>query len=63
MDTVASDPLLGLPLLLEFSDHVWAAITEADLNDYAGMYLSGSEEGPGVLTSRLSPRPEIRKSK
>ncbi len=58
LNEVSPDPLLGLPLLLEFSDQLCAAITEADLNDYAGMYVSGSSDSPGVLTSRLSPRPD-----
>ena len=37
---------------------IWVGITEADLNDYAGMYVSGTADAPGVLTSRLSPRPD-----
>jgi alpha-glucosidase len=35
-----------------------ASVTEANLTDYAGMYLSGVPERPGVLISRLSPWPE-----
>jgi alpha-glucosidase len=54
---VPGDWLLGLPLLLELPGTGWAAITEADLNDYAGMYLARAE-GPGsTLISRLSPLP------
>jgi alpha-glucosidase len=55
--------LLGLPLLLEYPEGVWAAFTEADLTDYAGMYLAPDPGAPGTLVSRLSPlpsRPEVK---
>ncbi len=48
--------LVGLPLLLECSGGTWAAITEANVNEYAGMYLA--PVGNGVLSARLSPRPD-----
>jgi alpha-glucosidase len=50
------DWLLGLPLLLEYPGGVWAAITEANVTEYAGMYLASSERG--FLTARLSPLPK-----
>jgi alpha-glucosidase len=48
------DSLMDMPLLLQYSDSLYAAITESALLDYAGMYLvrSGS-----ALVSRLSPLP------
>jgi alpha-glucosidase len=61
---VASTVLLGLPLLMEVPGVAWVAITEADLRDYAAMYLvnpSGSWTGHW-FESRLSPHlddPEI----
>ena len=55
---VSPEALLGLPLLLEFPNKIWVAVTEANLTDYAGMYLSGVAGRPGVLISRLSPWPE-----
>lgn len=58
LQTVTSKALLALPLLLEYPENIWVAITEADLTDYAGMYLSGSSETPGTLVSRLSPHPD-----
>ncbi len=58
VDQIASDPLLAMPLLLEFPSRAWLALTEADLHNYAGMYLSGAPGAEGVLVSRLSPRPE-----
>jgi alpha-glucosidase len=35
--------LLDLPFLMEFPDTVWMAIAEANLGDYAAMYLSKSQ--------------------
>lgn len=55
---VRSDALLGLPLLLTYPDGTSAALMEADLTDYAGMYLGGGLR-PGILTSRLSPRRDL----
>ena len=58
---IGAKKLLGLPLLLEQtgdgSGPVWVAATEANLTDYAGMYLSGVDGQPGTLTSKLSPLP------
>ena len=58
---ISPQMLIGLPLLLELprrgSDAVWLAITEANLTDYAGMYLAGVEGEPGALTAKLSPLP------
>ena len=54
--------LFALPLLLERPKDelgpVWMALTEADLTDYAGMYVSGVEGKLGTLTAKLSPLPD-----
>lgn len=55
---VAPDALLGLPLLLAYPNDIWVAVTEANLTDYAGMYLSGAADRPGTLITRLSPLPD-----
>ena len=52
---VSKDWLLGLPLLFESQDGVWAAITEANVNEYAGAYLART--GEGGFSTRLSPLP------
>jgi alpha-glucosidase len=49
------DWLIGLPLLLESPNGIWAAITEANVNEYAGLYLSPVSDG--LLSARLSPLP------
>src|SRR5262249_33564578 len=50
--------LLGLPLLTELPGTGWLAILEANLTDYAGMYLARAAERGAILESRLSPRPD-----
>lgn len=50
------DWLLGLPLLLECPGGTWAAITEANVDEFAGLYLKPS--GEGLLSARLSPLPK-----
>jgi alpha-glucosidase len=66
---VPGDSLLGLPLLVELPGTGWAVVTEANLTDYAGMYLAHSvDDGASsvtkhknrrpILVSRLSPLPK-----
>lgn len=60
LNKVKADTLMDLPALFEFPDKTYMAVTEANLRDYAGMYLSRNEE---ILTSKLSPlpgQPEIK---
>ena len=47
------DTLMDMPALFQFPNHIYMAITEAALLDYAGMYLIKHN---GILTSALSPR-------
>ena len=57
LDEITPTALAGLPLLLEYEDGLALAIAEADLVDWAGMYLAGAPEQPGRLVSSLSPLP------
>jgi alpha-glucosidase len=57
LSELQSDRLIGLPILLKHSQNTWLAVTEADLTDYAGMYLSGVDGEPGTVVSKLSPLP------
>jgi len=53
--------LVNLPLLVEMpGPKLWAAVLEADLTDYAGMYLAGVPDMPNALTSRLAVPPRRR---
>jgi alpha-glucosidase len=56
LEDTDSDSLIGLPLLLQTSS-CWLAVTEANLTDYSGMYLSSTEENPRKFISKLSPLP------
>ena len=47
--------LVGLPLLAELPGTAWIAITEADIDNYAGMYLQHNAKDAKVLTARLAP--------
>ena len=50
--------LIGLPCLLSSTNEdCWVAITEANLTNYAGMYLMPSATQSGALVSKLSPLP------
>jgi len=48
------DTLMDMPVLLEYPNNAFMAITEAALLDYAGMYLMKQQ---GKLVSKLSPLP------
>jgi len=50
------ETLIGLPITLEMSGGKWMAITEAHLEDYAGLYLATSPQSPKTLLTRLSTR-------
>lgn len=53
-----ADWLLGLPLLLELPGSGWAAVTEADVDEYAGLYLAPTAIAPSTLSVRLAPLPK-----
>jgi len=55
---IPPDWLLGLPFLVEIPGTGWAAITEANLTDYAGMYLARADTSGSSMVSRLSPLPD-----
>ena len=56
VEEIPADRLLGLPLLLQLPRVGWAAVLEANLTDYAGMYLARGTGSGGNLVSRLAPR-------
>ena len=63
VDEITPDALADLPLLLVHPDGPALAIAEANLIDYAGMYLSGAPEQRHTLVSALSPwpgQPEVK---
>lgn len=52
LSEIKEDTLMDIPALFEFPQKIYMAITEANLRDYAGMYLMKHN---GVLKSQLSP--------
>ena len=54
LNEINPDTLMDMPTLFEFPGKIFMAITEAELVDYAGMYLSKQNN---VLVSKLSPLP------
>ena len=55
---IPKDRLLGLPLLAKLPESGWLALLEAELSDYAGMYLASDPDNVAGLITRLSPRPD-----
>ncbi|MDR3718853.1 MAG: glycoside hydrolase family 97 protein [Bryobacteraceae bacterium] len=53
---IAPELVIGLPLLTELPGVAYVAITEANIDNYAGMYLMHSGANPKALEARLSPR-------
>ena len=54
---IPAGTLLGLPLVVELPGVATLAVLEANLTDYAGLYLARSS-GSRALVSRFSPRPD-----
>ncbi|MBC7843386.1 MAG: glycoside hydrolase family 97 protein [Gemmatimonadaceae bacterium] len=50
-----ADTLLALPILVHPPRGPWVAVTEADLTNYAGLYLTPLRGAAGTLESRLAP--------
>ena len=55
MDQIKPASIIGLPLLVELAGGPWVAITEADLTDYAGLYVAAAPGVPNGLAGKLSP--------
>jgi alpha-glucosidase len=47
--------LITLPLTIKFNNGPYICLTEANLNDYAGMYLRKLKDQNNIFTSTLSP--------
>ncbi len=57
LQQIAPSDIVGLPLLVHAPHGPWVALLEADLQDYAGMYVGGAPGFPHGLASKLSPLP------
>lgn len=57
LDEIKPASTIGLPLLIELTNGPWVALLEADLTDYAGMYVGGVPGASHALISKLAPHP------
>jgi len=58
LSQILPSSIIGLPLLIKVDESCWVALTEANLTDWAGMYLAGLGVKPYALVTTLSPRPD-----
>jgi len=59
LSDINAQMVIGLPMTLKIADDCYAAITEAQITDYAGMYLKLNPSASGLsLLSKLSPLPK-----
>ncbi len=57
LSSIYPSSLIGLPLLVETDPQTFVGITEADLTDWAGMYLkTTARNAPPIVKAALSPR-------
>lgn len=56
LSSLNENSLAGMPLLLEYEDHVWLAITEANIDNYPAFYI-GTNGFANQLTTKLVPLP------
>ena len=57
LNDIKPTSIIGLPLLVQLAGGPWVALLEADLRDYAGMYVGGVANVPNALAAKLSPIP------
>jgi alpha-glucosidase len=55
LNLIKPSSIINLPLLVEIPGGPWVGLLEADLTDYAGMYVGGVPGIENALVSRLSP--------
>jgi alpha-glucosidase len=58
LDQVRPGAVIGLPMLVKADEATWVGITEAGLDDWAGMYLTGVGPAANALVTTLAPRPD-----
>lgn len=60
LSDLQEESIVGLPLLVKVSDNAYAVITEANLTNWAALYLTGDRKNSNdnnVIVSTLSPLP------
>ena len=56
LSSLNENSLAALPLLMEYEDHLWLAITEANIDNYPAFYV-GTNGNTNHLTTKLAPLP------
>ena len=60
---ITDQMVIGLPMTVKVADDCYAAITEANITDYAGMYLKAGHLASGFsVRSQLSPLPNEKEN-
>ncbi len=59
LNKITTANIVGLPLTVEIDRSTYVALTEADLTDWAGMYLTALGNQPNALVTTLSPLPAM----
>lgn len=63
LSDITDQMVIGLPMTVKVSDDCYAAITEANITDYAGMYLKAASSKSGFsVRSQLSPLPNEKEN-
>jgi len=57
LSQITAEKMAFLPVLVDIKDGPKVAITEADLDDYPGLYLTGSPDGSSSLSGRFAAYP------
>jgi alpha-glucosidase len=57
LNDIKPESIINLPLLVEVPGGPWVALLEADLTDYAGMYVGGIPGMTNAIRTKLSPTP------
>jgi len=57
LSQITAEKMAFLPVLVDIQDGPKVAITEADLDDYPGLYLMGSKDGSPALSGKFAAYP------
>lgn len=58
LSAIKPESIINLPVLAEVPGGPWVALLEADLTDYAGMYVGGVPGVANAIRTKLSPNPK-----
>ncbi|MEI7522974.1 MAG: glycoside hydrolase family 97 protein [Mariniphaga sp.] len=56
LNYITDKTIAGLPMLMNYGNHCWVAITEAEIDNYPAFYI-GTNGKNNILTTKLAPLP------